>query len=126
MSRLIYIASPYSSFEQNIDLAQRERVLRVMSVMRYISEKYQEPQYKKAMLYSPIVHFHNIAQIHGMPTDADFWWEINKIVLDKSDEMQVLMMEGWDKSIGVALEVDYSKQISLPLSYYNWYTLKPS
>lgn len=117
---LIYIASPYTSQKGNKLLNLEERIVRVRKVEQYIAHVYSIENNRSDMYYSPIVHFHNIAHNNNMPSDAGFWWNINKAILNKSDKMEILMIEGWEESIEVTEEIQYFKWRAKPITYINW------
>ena len=67
--------------------------------------------------YSPIAHSHGIA-IHGtLPLTADFWWPINREMIDWADECHCLMIPGWQYSAGIRQECKYISQIEKTLLY---------
>lgn len=96
---MIYLASPYSSHDRKV------RTARYLSAREFIAKMYQGGY--TMPIYSPIVHFHPMAEAHDLPTDHAFWWEINRHYLDLANHLWVLRLEGWVGSKGVAQEVDY-------------------
>lgn len=68
-------------------------------------------------IYSPIVHFHPMAAMHSMPRDIDFWWDISKNMIERADAVWVLMLEGWQNSIGVMKEIELAEQLAIPVTY---------
>lgn len=104
--RRIYIASPYSS---PIPEIMETRVAAVHAAVGFLSK------FMKDAIYSPIVHFHEIAQVFSLPTDAMHWRRINEVEMDRSDDMFVLKVPGWKESVGVNHEIGYAKKIGLVL-----------
>lgn len=101
-----YVASPYSS----IDPVTREH--RFLTLCEFIADRCHVES-----LYSPILHWHRIAQILEMPKEEEFWWHSNKAMLDAADGMIVFMMLGWEESRGVRREIEYAAQINKPIEY---------
>jgi len=117
---LVYIASPYSSeFTESFEnLMHREE--RVDRVEEYIAKLYADGNNKTVMFYSPILHCHEMAQHYSLPTGHEFWESMDHIMIDKSDRVEVLMMEGWKESKGVQDEIAYANLTGKPISYINW------
>lgn len=106
---MIYVASPYSAnrFEKMIE--------RFKSVEELTAKLLQD----KVWCYSPIVHCHEIAKVHGLPTDHDYWMEYNYHVIDRADALVVHMQDGWDQSYGVGEEIKYALSKQIPVIYHN-------
>jgi hypothetical protein len=58
-----------------------------------------------ALVYSPIAHGHAIATGRDLPQDLQFWMRHCFGMLDIADELQVLMLDGWEESRGVKAEI---------------------
>ena len=78
---------------------------------RYAAECMRNGEY----VLSPIAHGHPIAQ-HGTPTDWGFWQAHGLALLATCDEVRVLMLPGWEDSVGVSSEIAAA---SVPVSYVN-------
>lgn len=104
---MIYLASPYSHRYATIQQRRYEQVL-------YIAYKYTV---RGILAYSPIVHYHVMAERFDMPKTSEFWEPFNKAMLDKADVLHVLKIEGWLESNGVQEEIAYAKQIKLPVEF---------
>lgn len=57
-------------------------------------------------VYAPIVHFHQMALRHDLPTSHDFWLAHNFAMLRKADALVVLKLDGWQQSRGLSAEID--------------------
>lgn len=66
--------------------------------------------------YSPIVHWHNVAKSHSLPTDADYWLEHCYHILGLSKALFVLQLDGWEKSYGLAKEIEYAARTGLTIA----------
>lgn len=100
---MIYVASPYSHSDLEV-MNHRFR-----AVERVTAQLLQH----KIWCYSPIVHCHELASQYKLPTEHDYWREYNFHMLDRSSALLVHQQEGWDTSIGVTEEIEYSHGINL-------------
>lgn len=105
---MIYLASKYSAdtdqeHEYNYDLA-------LAMAMQLIRDN-------GLHVYSPIVHFHHMARRFVLPTNAEFWREINFHMIDLSEAVFVYCTFGWRMSKGVAEEIAYAEFIGKPIKY---------
>ncbi len=104
---MIYLASPYTSI-----------YLKEMEYRFQVTEKHACDMIKAGeAVFSPIVHWHTAAKVYNLPKDFTFWRDYSLCMLSKADEMVVLMIDGWDNSVGVKAEVDYAKVKNIPVRY---------
>lgn len=61
------------------------------------------------MVLSPIAHSHGLALQCGLPKDIEFWWPWNKRGIKASICLEVLVLDGWEDSVGVRREVAYAR-----------------
>jgi hypothetical protein len=78
--------------------------LRYEEALRVTSEMTR----KGLLVYSPIVHFHLMAEKYNMPADFNFWQKNNFGMLDHADSIAVLTIDGWKESKGVKSEVQHA------------------
>lgn len=91
---MIYLASPYSAApETNVKHAAEAATFLLLK--------------RNLRVFSPILHWHQAAKWAQLPGDAEFWWWYNEGMLQKSDDLYILMVEGWQRSVGVKKEVDW-------------------
>jgi len=102
---LIYLASPYSHREEDV------RDLRFRAVSSITSDMMR----LGLQVYSPIAHNHPIAVQYNLPKEVDFWWNHNRIILERCDVLAVFALESWENSKGVAKEIALAKEIGLPI-----------
>jgi len=105
---VIYLASPYS-YKADKEL-MHTRYLQALA-------KAAELTKEGLAVFSPIVSSHQLSLFHDMPTTWDFWSNIDYKFLDASSELFILMLESWDKSVGVAAEIKYAEQIGIPVTF---------
>lgn len=104
----VYLGSPYSHPEE----AVREA--------RYLeAEKAMVQMLKEGVhTYSPIVMTHTAACRYGLPQESSWWRANNYAFLGMASELRVLMIEGWDASIGLTDEINMANLLGVPVSYW--------
>lgn len=102
---LIYVATPYSKYPRGLEMAARDAA-EVMGDLVRLGLK----------VFSPIVHSHPIC-VHGdVPAlDHSLWLTFDKALMDKSDALLVVHMDGWDESFGIAEETKAFKAAGKPV-----------
>lgn len=114
--RKIYLASPYTALLKE---TMHLRFTMVEAATAFLSAQMADS------IYSPIVHFHQIAHKYQMPTDAKHWRQVNFVEIERSDVVFALRAEGWAESVGMRGELDYAKKIGRPIYWLtptNWGT----
>jgi nucleoside 2-deoxyribosyltransferase len=105
MRGFVYLASPYSLFEGGTENAFREAA---KATAELIAAGYNT--------YSPIVHSHPVAQIGGLDAmDGEMWLELDGPMMEAAAGLVVLMLDGWDRSHGVAAEMEYFARAEKPI-----------
>lgn len=104
MNKLIYLAGPYS---YNPALAFEMH-------MQYAAHLMREGH----LIFSPILHNHQLAKTHDLPTDFTFWKRHNEELLTHCKELWVIA-EGllWKNSAGVKNEIEFANKLHIPVSY---------
>jgi len=100
----IYLASPYSHKDKGM------LEIRYLRVMVAVAQLFQQ----KIAVFSPIVHCHELAKEHDLPTDADFWKFYNRTMLQGARELWLLLLDGWKESKGMKGERDMAIELGLP------------
>lgn len=67
------------------------------------------------VVYSPIVHCHNMAAKYELPTDAEFWKRFNHTIIEKSNGVLLIKFSGWEKSGGVKEEINFCFDKDIPV-----------
>lgn len=75
--------------------------------MAYVAEETRRGR----LIYSPILHCHPMSVAHALPGDYNFWLQYDRNMIDRADEVMVLMLRGWQESKGVAAEIAYAESI---------------
>jgi hypothetical protein len=103
---MIYLASPYS----HPDLTVRER--RFHAACRAAAALLRAGH----AVFSPIAHSHHLVE-HGLPGDWTFWQQFDRELLARCDEVLVLMLDGWEESVGVREEIRIARELDKPVRY---------
>jgi hypothetical protein len=69
------------------------------------------------VVFSPIAHTHPIAVRCELPRGWDFWERFDREFVLASRKLVVLMIDGWDKSKGVAAEIKIAIDAGIPVEY---------
>jgi len=101
---LVYLATPYTLYPHGperafIDAAKCSARLLLIGIH----------------VYSPIVHFHPIAEHGKVKGSQEFWLELDEIMMARCDACVVAHMDGWDKSSGVVHEIAFFKAAGKPI-----------
>jgi hypothetical protein len=108
MSKLIYLASPYSHPEDSV---RRENYLIVTKIAADLV-------YRGYVAISPITYGHMLLEHAKMPTDWEFWENFCITLLEKCEKIIVCNnMVGWDKSRGVSAEIEFAKNNGIEIEY---------
>jgi nucleoside 2-deoxyribosyltransferase len=103
---MIYLASPYS----HPDPAVREERYRAACQAAAALLLAGQP------VCSPIVHSHPLVA-YGVPTGWVFWSRFDRALLARCDEVLVLMLDGWQESVGVQAEIRIARALGKPVRY---------
>lgn len=99
---LIYLCSVYSLNANEITKQLRyERVLKLTALL--LQDNY--------LVYSPIVHNHNVAVQHQLKAGYDFWMRFDREILRRCDVVCVMDEGPWQESVGVTDEVCYGLEL---------------
>ncbi len=105
--RKVYLATPYSHSDAHV---REERFQRVtMAAAMLINMGYA--------VISPITHNHNIIKTGKVPGLWDYWGKFDSLHLEHADMLVVLRLPGWDKSVGVAAEIEIATKRGIPIYY---------
>lgn len=104
----IYVASPYSSKDREFMYERAE------SAMKFIAYWYNNKPNEYVMI-SPIAYMAPAERAYGLPGTWEFWSKIDMSIIERSDELWVLMLPGVGSSIGVRAEIKYAQEIGKPV-----------
>lgn len=102
------MACPYSHPKKHVRLKRWHEITLIGALL--IEQGYH--------VFGPITESHCYSEIaDGIGKGWDFWKEHDELMLSKCDELWVVTMEGWDKSIGVKGEIEYATKRGIPITY---------
>lgn len=116
---LVYVASPYSHHEESIRNQRYDEVTKVVAKLCDLD----------VFTIPPITFNVPLAPyIASKDTTWEYWKEYDKRLIDACDELWIVMIPGWQDSIGVRAESKYamSKNMTIRLlspEYMFWYTV---
>lgn len=104
----IYLASPYSHPDPTVRRSRERRVSKIgFKLMR-----------EGKNLFCPITQSHRLNDFSdGNNLTHDECMRVDYEFLERAKELYVLMIPGWEKSVGVELEIDYAMQNHIPISW---------
>ena len=105
MPTKIYLATPYSHPDKNIELKRFEAV----------NKKAAELMQRGYIVFSPVSHSHPINKFTSIKTDWEFWKRQDFQFIEWADELWVLEVDGWDNSVGVLAEIERAKKLGMPV-----------
>lgn len=106
---MIYLASPYSHEDP---LIMKTRFLLAEQATAILLQR-------KAWVYSPVVHCHELAAKHSLPTNFAYWQEYNIDMLRRCDAFYILAVSGWKESKGVTAELTVAQMLGLKIAHMN-------
>ena len=110
----IYLASPYTHKDRNIEIARWSRVSAICAQIFATGEFYP---------YSPIAHSFCLVQEgnkhFGLNLNGDFnlWKAYDHAFMTKCDELWILQLDGWIESKGIKSETERASELGLPTHY---------
>jgi len=104
----MYLASPYSHPEAEVRRRRFDAVCKAAAKLMLAGR----------VVFCPIAHSHPI-HTHGVDAiDHDFWLRQDKPFLDNAECVGVLMLRGWDTSVGVIHEIGEAVDAGKQVIYY--------
>lgn len=106
MTKLIYLASPYSHDDPRV----------VEARFRAACMAAAELMLRGYVVFSPIAHSHPVAEHGGIDPTHDFnWLSFDLPLLARCDEVRVLCIPGAVESIGIKAEVTEALRLGIPV-----------
>jgi hypothetical protein len=106
---MIYLASPYTHPDREVKL---RRVAQTEEAMASFHAQ-------NIVVYSPIVHWHYVAERLGLATDHVPWLVQNEGMMRASREIGLLRIDGWKESRGMRHEWQFAQKHGIPLIAYD-------
>lgn len=107
--KTVYLASPYSH-EDEIIMMGRE--YDVTNAAAKLMDRH------RVSFFLPITQSAAMKRLNPkLGTSFEAWKDIDLNEIRIRDELWVLMLDDWDKSIGVLAEIEYAKELGKPIKY---------
>lgn len=103
---VVYLACPYS----HPDPAIKELRHAIVNLYAY------ELMSQEIFVFSPLTHNVPLVQL-GMANNWNTWKKYDHLMLSKCDRLLVLKMPGWEESPGVTSEIEYARELGLPIDW---------
>ena len=104
---MIYLASPFTHDDPAVRQQRYEAACRAAAAL--ISQG--------QIVFSPISHSYGISA-DGLPPDWHFWEKHDRRYLEVCDELAVLMLDGWQESVGVQAEIAIAREYGKPITFF--------
>lgn len=102
---LLYLASPYSDPCQNVMRRRFETVCLVASKLFVIGH----------LVFSPIAHSEPISRFGRMDAAFRAWRKFDLLMLSKCDALVLLLLTGWENSVGMKAEYNAAVARTMPI-----------
>jgi hypothetical protein len=107
--KTVYLASPYS---HRLKKVMREREKEINRVAAELTYKYGY------MMFLPITQSAPLERIiPALGGSFEKWKEIDLKAVSMMDELWVVLLDGWDISVGVTEEIRYAKELGKRVRY---------
>lgn len=100
LDKLIYLAGPYSDKDEDL---KHRRFLELTRVSAWLN-------YFMVVTFSPITQSHEQNEFLLKDGSWEEWEYVDKMFINKCDEVWVLLLTGWESSIGVRAEIDFARE----------------
>lgn len=115
--QISYLAAPYSHPDPAVVEDRISRLCRV------------DAKLMKAGIYtvSPLLK-HFIVNYESLPADWNYWQGYSRALLLQVDQLIVVLLDGWQESVGVQAEIELAHALDIPVVYAdeNGNLFKPS
>lgn len=68
------------------------------------------------LVFAPVVHSHPLVA-YGLPVEWAFWQRYDREHLERCEDLMVLMLPGWEESLGLRAEIALAEALGLPIHY---------
>ncbi len=108
MSKVFFLSSPYSQSKK----IEKERYLKAVA---FVAQRMNLGEF----ILSPIVHCHEVAVRHKLPTSWEYWRDYCVAMISRCDAVYVLMLDGFETSNGVRDEIQIARELNKEIIYIN-------
>ena len=104
---MIYLAVPYTDADPAVMDARAEVADHVAALLTRSGNE----------VYSPISSWHHIAKKYNLPTDHEYWKDLNRRMLLNCDRLLVIKLDGWGNSKGILDEIHFAERFGIEIIY---------
>jgi len=114
---MVYLASPFTHKSQKV-MDYREELVSIAAA--------ELTALHRVALFLPITQSYRMCQLRPKLFGTTFlaWQDIDLAAIDNCDELWVLKIDGWKKSVGVIAEIKYATEGNIPVKYISSKTFK--
>lgn len=114
------------------DTSELAEMFKIPKPVIYLASPYiraPEENYRKTAAYaakclqrgevivSSILMFHHVQKMHNLPKETEWWLQFDYRILEACDHVRVLMLPGWQQSVGVGREIAMAKSLGKYIEY---------
>ena len=119
IEKRVYLATPYSSTDPDPSRRRTVEAARFNAIAQYVGVLHNA--FPSIAFYSPILHWHPVAILSELRTDATYWQSLNDFEIKRSDELWVACFPWWGLSKGVTVEAIIALSLAVPVIYETLY-----
>ena len=105
---LSYLAAPYSHPDKSVVEKRMETLCKVDALLMQ----------RGIYTVSPLLK-HFIVHYTDLPTDWNYWKGYSDTVMCAVDRVIIVMMDGWEESVGVQAEIKMANHLGIKVEYVN-------
>ncbi len=105
---LVYLACPYSHPERDVRVARFEASNRAAALLMA----------QGLHVFAPISMSHPVAECAQLPGHWDYWKAFDTAFLSCCHKLIVLMLPGWQESVGVTAEIEIAREMGIEIEYF--------
>jgi hypothetical protein len=103
---VIYLASPYTDIDPTVRQQRFEAACRAAAELMRAGKT----------IFAPIAYSHVLCS-YELPINWNFWQRHDREYLEVCEGVVVLMLPGWEESVGVQAEIAIARELGKPVTY---------
>ncbi len=108
-NEIVYLACPYTHSDENVREKRYEQVTQMLAKLLEDGKN----------VFSPITMTHPAVKYLTSPDviSHEKWLKMDFVYLNAAKEMYVLMLDSWETSKGVLLEIEFAIKHHIPINF---------